>query len=414
MVAPSITTDLHRGRDPGAGASTNYHDVHFKATQTIKVGEEIFIQKKGSWSGGRTELSKSPGSSTPSLTRSPEWLEKNGRCLDNIKPAMSKSRQAGRGAFATRPIKKGKVIAPMPMAHIRRQHLEVYSSSDHSDKNLPARRDGTPLLLNYCYGHPESSLLLFPYSPIVNYVNHNATDFNAELRWSSLPPHRHDWLDRSPDDLASEDLVGLIIEIVATRDIEPGEEVYLNYGEDWDRAWNKFVQKEWAPSDEDKNYVPAEELNRRVEWIKTKSELDKEPYDAKEATTICYLGNNVTIMKSGQGEENSIRKHEWRYTSPQMYENTVHTFPCTIIGRESTVSLDDAVDRSDSVRPIDVRMNAIVQYDDDNLLVTGIPRKAIRFVDRKYSSDMFLRNAFRHEIQIPDHLIPAAWRDLKK
>jgi hypothetical protein len=42
---------------------------------------------------------------------------------------------------------------------------------------------------------------------------------------------------------------------------------------------------------------------------------------------------------------------------------------------------------------------------------TIVQRKAIRFYDHMYTSDMFLRNAFRHEIQLPDEMVPAAWRD---
>ena len=31
------------------------------------------------------------------------------------------------------------------------------------------------LLLNYCYGHPNSDLLLLPYAPLVNFINHYCT-----------------------------------------------------------------------------------------------------------------------------------------------------------------------------------------------------------------------------------------------
>ena len=35
-------------------------------------------------------------------------------------------------------------------------------------------------------------------------------------------------------------------------------------------------------------------------------------------------------------------------------------------------------------------------------VVTGVPRAAIRFTDRAYSTDQHLENAFRHEIGLPE------------
>jgi hypothetical protein len=46
------------------------------------------------------------------------------------------------------------------------------------------------LFLNYCYGHKNSSLLFWPYSPIVNLVNHDETQPNVVLRWSDSSLHR--------------------------------------------------------------------------------------------------------------------------------------------------------------------------------------------------------------------------------
>jgi len=41
--------------------------------------------------------------------------------------------------------------------------------------------------------------------------------------------------------------------------------------------------------------------------------------------------------------------------------------------------------------------------------LTDIPRMAIRFTDRPYTSDMFLKEAFRHPIFIPDDIWPQQW-----
>ena len=45
--------------------------------------------------------------------------------------------------------------------------------------------------------------------------------------------------------------------------------------------------------------------------------------------------------------------------------------------------------------------------------VINVPRKAIMFFDEQYMSDNFLRRAFRHEMHLPDDMVPNAWRDMR-
>jgi len=42
--------------------------------------------------------------------------------------------------------------------------------------------------------------------------------------------------------------------------------------------------------------------------------------------------------------------------------------------------------------------------------VDGIPRNALKFFDKPYTTDLHLRDTFRNPIGIPDHLFPAAWK----
>ena len=68
--------------------------------------------------------------SVPNKVRSLEWLKENGMCIDNLVSARSRIIQAGQGAFATRRIKKGEVIAPLPVVQISRKHLEIYDADN--------------------------------------------------------------------------------------------------------------------------------------------------------------------------------------------------------------------------------------------------------------------------------------------
>lgn len=349
--------------------------------------------------------------STPNRTRSAEWLDKHGRCLDNIRPDDSTMPQAGKGAFATRTIKKGEVIAPVPVVQILRRDLEVYEETAEDKNRRIIRFLGNQLLINYCYSHPESSIMLFPYSPVTNYVNHNGTSPNAKLQWSSLS--KKDWLHRSPEDLARESHTGLVMELVALRDITADEEVFLSYGSGWDEAWREFVM-DWHPSYHENplNYSQAAIFNKRVEWLKTKKELLERPYP-ENIMTICFVGNRQ--LKAMRSPESEMRTYRWAY-SEEVYGDIDSSFPCDVIDREESVNLKDAYDRKDSILPSNVRYTAIVHKGEwgGDVIFKNIPRQAIRFFDVAYSSDLFLRTAFRHEIHLPDDMVPSAWRDLNK
>jgi hypothetical protein len=54
----------------------------------------------------------------PSATRSIEWLQEHGRCIDNIEGRYSTIRQAARGAFATRSLVKDQVVTTSPLHHL--------------------------------------------------------------------------------------------------------------------------------------------------------------------------------------------------------------------------------------------------------------------------------------------------------
>jgi hypothetical protein len=346
--------------------------------------------------------------SHPNRIQSIDWLEENGQCLDNIHPGHSSVKQAGGGAFATRRLGKDQVIAPMPLLHFRRHQLEVYSSANVDDYDGDVRKEGSQQLLNYAYGHPESSLMLFPYSPVINYVNHDAKAFNAELRWSTtFASHHTDWLERTPDDLDSEPHAGLIMEIVATRDIEAGEEVFLNYGPEWEQAWQDYVKNKWKPTPADKRYVSATQLNLNMNAhvLKTRDELLRDEAASSELAsvyTVCYIKLDSELTgKDG----NETLRFDWSF-HPSLREDGDSAYRCDVVSRETTKASDN------SYGDITTYTVALISGDKDSLVIPRIPRAAIQFADKRYTSDLFLRTAFRHAIGIPDHMVPAAWRDL--
>lgn len=492
IKGPTRLADLNRGKDPGTGGSTTYHDVHFTAIGNITAGTEIFVEYGDSWFEDREDMGLIPLSddfrdadaslkkllklvnqttkkldkemfhdvlqllgnisasrprmanaipksidydglrhavedgtaslTVPNRVRSLSWLMENGRCLDNIEPSKSTIRQAGRGAFATRTIVKGEVIAPMPMVHVRRRHMNVFGGDDYNDKKASIWLDGQQLILNYCYGHPESSLLLFPYAPVVNYVNHQTLasgGVNADLRWSTLPNHKTEWLQRTPEELDSQSYAGLIMDMIATRDIAAGEEIFLFYGHQWDSSWKRFVYQ-WTPSNNELGYAATAELNRRWEWIKTKDEMVTSPYrfsNRNDVFTMCFVGS-LWRVDDEQPDKEQDRVIQWT-GSDDLFDTSSYAYPCDILERHFNISQfsssEQVYDRIDSVKPVDLSYKVKLQLKrKKSIIVDFVPRKAIQFFDSKYMSDNFLRSAFRHEIHLPDSMVPNAWRDLKE
>jgi len=97
------------------------------------------------------------------------------------------------------------------------------------------------LSINYSFGQPKSSMLLLPYAPVVNFVNNHLdkSKVNARIQWSTSihKHHLQDWENDSVEDILSRDHNGLMLELVATKNIEQGDEVFLDYGSRWDKAW---------------------------------------------------------------------------------------------------------------------------------------------------------------------------------
>jgi hypothetical protein len=44
VKAPTRQAILHRGEDPGTGASTMYHGARFTAAKDVEAGSELFVQ----------------------------------------------------------------------------------------------------------------------------------------------------------------------------------------------------------------------------------------------------------------------------------------------------------------------------------------------------------------------------------
>ena len=362
--------------------------------------------------------------------RTPEWLAENGICLDHLRQGPSDIPQAGRGAFATRPLPVGTVISPAPLVHVLdKKSLNMYAP--HVDENFMYTMSdeviNKQLLINYCFGHPESTKLLCPIGTGTAFVNHSPAP-NAAIRWSthkSSALHNEEWLNMTVEQMGTNMDIGLMIEYYALRDINPDEEITINYGLDWVKSWDQHVA-EWLPPAAEEDYISAVSMNDDLDnWlIKTVAEQQEIPYPTSVLTSCVYdhIGADGVHDESGvyaDPAEFDVIVKRWEPLDEDKLD-FMFLRPCVILSRHAVN--DEKVHKEDEViyeYVVQILNNDQIHDeqqipDYEVLIVEGFPRYSISFTDFAYSSDMHLRNSFRKEMTMPDGIFPNSWRNLKR
>ena len=199
------------------------------------------------------------------IPRSLDWIRKEGNCLDNLISGTSTLPDAGRGGFAQRLLPKDSIVVPVPLLQIMyHDSLFMYDlkldeitgkmKKDTSESSYP-EPTSQQILINYCFSHPEIEIILCPQSNAA-LINHCSTRNNyggdcekynknkevgkrgpnAKIKWTgedgkkSWDPKTQEWLQMDLAQIRAKTAYypkerGLSFDIVATRDILPGEEV---------------------------------------------------------------------------------------------------------------------------------------------------------------------------------------------
>ena len=408
--------------------------------------DQILISSKHSYDPA--DLTHAIAKTLSVQKRTTEWIEQNGICLENIMPGPStidtgtQSGSAGKGAIAQRQLPKGSVIAPASLLQI----------TDRDALRMPAFGETSnqfQLLLNYCFGRDDSSLLLCPNTNaiLINHCSSRRPDLhpcavkdqvtddeeedregalgpNAEYKWAKWDHSTEHWLNKTIDEMKVMEGRGLSFEIVATREIREGEEVFIDYGESWELAWDLHLEQ-WNNDD-----IDASPGNTEVGW-KSAKEWNEElgpiqPTGDFSERNGGLLFTGCLYSEEEDADSDDFDDEEWKHLSAaqimQIYstpadgnfamdESLKYTddsfWPCVVVEREeSNVDIY-------TVRIMQSPLNDLAKWDllDQPRVITNYPRASIRHFYKPYQSDLHLPNAFRHHIELRDELTPEHWKN---
>mmetsp|Transcript_9625 Transcript_9625/g.23376 ORF Transcript_9625/g.23376 Transcript_9625/m.23376 type:complete len:770 (-) Transcript_9625:48-2357(-) len=401
--------------------------------------------------------------------RDPQWVQDNGMCIENLIPQKSTLPHAGQGAFAQHVIREGEIVVPVPLLHITdKAVLNMTTRIDNVD--VEPKASGHQLLLNYCFSHKDTSLALCPASNAI-LINHCSTRLtgenscgpkgpNAKYRWAGedWDPRTKVWLNKTIDEMGEQLDRLLAMEIVATRDIQPGDEVFMDYGLEWEQAWLKHLE-EWKPPTFGSEVSHAYDFEHK--WLSYVSEGVVSQTTAREhghfsvtkanqntSAPLPYLVSgavgheenhpniftgclfwatkqdvdDVYFKPSDYMEYNRMSADDimerysydgrmFRKDSPEDTANDNY-WPCQVLFQDNE---DESNEITYTVRISEYpRAPGKLPWVESEVprLLYYYPRASIKYFTKPYRSDAFLRGAFRHYIGIDDAMLPAQWRSL--
>jgi SET domain len=374
--------------------------------------------------------------SKPAIFRTATWLEKHGMCMDNLRPGDSStvSPYAGRGAYARRAIAAGQMVTPVPLVPLPDAsildmfELKLSEPDKESEEEPvwtrvnPEKPIGKQLLYNYCYGHPESTLLLVPLGPMVNYINHASAKNpdgpkpNVKMVWSNHLRHQRTWLKDSPNLLIEEEehgYVGLLMEIVALRDIQKDEEILMDYGDSWQQAWDTHVAKWNEKRDMLPKEMPPRAADLNAEYRSKPFLLPAEQENNPYPTNVLLKTFTMVLNDETTGEAEDPKT--WGELEAGAAFEAANLFTVEILARHEITDAEELAKLTGApyVYTVIWKSGETVQY------IQKVPHRAFVFVDDRGTSENFLsfqqhQPVFRHYIEIPNDVFPTgAWRNRK-
>ena len=257
---------------------------------------------------------------------------------------------------------------------------------------------------------------------------------NAVVRWSSgWDNDSIQWRNATLDEIDNKFGRVLSLEIIATRDIQPNEEVFIDYGIDWENAWMKHVE-EWKriPLPNKENFISAQEANSRSGPI-MKNLISNDlrenvvhPYlligcQYKIHRKIDFKNKNYTkpnkfwktmtdqqiLQTYGEDGSDYVYGDKSGYINHREYSH----WPCSILKEEGagtgryTVQIHQSPLRSEKTRTTAWTENNVPR------ILTNYKQESIHYFIRPNSQDHMRPGVFRHHVGVPDNIYPNHWKN---
>jgi hypothetical protein len=321
------------------------------------------------------------------------WIQQHGYCLDNIREGPSSIQNAARGAFATRPISKGSLIAPAP--------LIVVNASAFNLEHRGPNNQTVQLLGNYCFSTHASKdqFLLCPLSQIV-LMNHRPGKPNAGIRWGKPSENRKDaninLLLKSVSEI--QDLyknagtkvnAPLMFDIYAINDINEGDEIFLDYTLHWSDV---FAEHSTIAEERTSLFLKTFPMLPNKDVLPLSEDL---PYSL---SYMCRIEPFVRDKPRQLVEEEDYRGRPYHYFDRldahmrALFRGNdfLMWYPCDIVGTTDGGTTFRAVvySKAPTVQGVIRRYH-------------NLPREALRVIQRRYQSQQHDPTSFRHFLPIP-------------
>lgn len=293
---------------PQAGSFSYLSNAMFIAARDISPGEELVVEctdngdnfNPGKYGPTKFEPREAGGYSICLDDKVEERLADH---TPNVAAGASYGGQ--RGLFAKRSLKKDEILTSTPMIPVHKEEMTMDRAKyakflEDADAHGNVQKIGIPaqkkqLLENYMYGHAESSLMWLASAPLLHSVNHAPHDQtsvqpNAKIQWhkTDIYPdaattlsrrqrfHHAELLEMDSTEVVLKHGMGLMLDLVALRDIGKNEEILIDYGKAWDDAWKEH-NKIWdATVDAIKSGHAAEKLEWKQQRKQEREERERD------------------------------------------------------------------------------------------------------------------------------------------
>jgi hypothetical protein len=195
--------------------------------------------------------------------------------------------------------------------------------------------------------------------------------------------HKPEWLSKDIHFLRNTiEKIGVSFDYVAMRDIQEGEEMFMDYGDEWQAAWDDHVRT-WEPLQDAEHYMHSSEWKGP---LLTEEEQKETPYPP----------NVMTLCTESYA---SSRNEHGDFVFTPILRETSHRIHCNVVDRTQNQN-------EEYLYTVRYRQDR-----SDTRIVKNVPKEGVELVDRLKTADWHMKNAFRHEIMIPDDIFPDSWKN---